>query len=57
MHEKNAKKLDTGDDSGEYKVEAIQDSVVYAGESELGHKVSTIWFHGRDIQRKRIPGS
>ena len=35
MHE--AEELDTGDDSGEYKVEAIRDSAVYARESESGH--------------------
>ena len=34
---KNAKELDAGDDSGEYKVEAIWNSAVYARESELGH--------------------
>ena len=35
VHE--AEELDTGDDSGKYKVEAIRDSAVYARESELGH--------------------
>ena len=35
---KNAIKLDADDnDSGEYKVEAIWDSAVYARESESGH--------------------
>ena len=29
--------FDTGDNSGEYKVEAIWDSVVYARELESGH--------------------
>ena len=34
----NATELDPGDDdSGEYKVEAIRDSAVYAQESESGH--------------------
>ena len=37
VHEENAEELDGGDDSGEYEVEAIWDSVVYAKESELGH--------------------
>ena len=37
MHEENTEELDTGDNSGEYKVEAIQDSAVYARESELDH--------------------
>ena len=35
VHE--AEELDAGDDSGEYKVEAIRDSAVYARESESGH--------------------
>ena len=37
MHEKNANELNAGDDSGEYKVEVIWDSAVYARESESGH--------------------
>ena len=37
MHEKNAEELDAGDNSGEYEVEAIWDSTVYARESKLGH--------------------
>ena len=37
MHEEKAEKLDTGDNSGEYEVEAIRDSAVYATESESGH--------------------
>ena len=37
MHEENAEELDTSDDWGEYEVEAIWDSAVYARESELGH--------------------
>ena len=37
VHEENAKELDNGDDSREYKVEAIRDSAVYARESESGH--------------------
>ena len=36
-HEENAEKLDAGDNSGEYEVEAIRDSAVYARESESGH--------------------
>ena len=36
MHEENAEELDAGDD-GEYEVEAIRDSTVYARESESGH--------------------
>ena len=35
MHE--AEELDAGDDSGEYEVEVIRDSAVYARESESGH--------------------
>ena len=36
--DKNATELDAGNnDSGEYKVEAIRDSAVYARESESGH--------------------
>ena len=37
VHEENAEELDAGNDSGEYKVEAIRDSAVYARESESGH--------------------
>ena len=37
MHEENAEELDAGDNSGEYEVEAIRDSAVYARESESGH--------------------
>ena len=37
VHEENTEELDAGDDSGEYKVEAIWNSTVYAKESELGH--------------------
>ena len=37
VHEENVEELDAGDDSGEYEVEAIQDSAVYARESESGH--------------------
>ena len=37
MHKENAEKLDAGDNSGEYKMEAIRDSAVYAKESESGH--------------------
>ena len=37
VHEQNAKELDAGDNSGEYKVEAIWDSAVYMKESESGH--------------------
>ena len=33
----NKTELDTGDDSGEYEVEAIRDSAVYARESESSH--------------------
>ena len=33
----DATELDAGDDSGEYEMEAICDSAVYARESELGH--------------------
>ena len=33
----NAVELDAGNNSGEYKVEAIRDSAVYARESESGH--------------------
>ena len=34
---KNVTELNAGKDSGEYKVEAIQDSAVYAKELESGH--------------------
>ena len=37
VHEENVEELDAGDDSGEYEVEAIRDSAVYARESESGH--------------------
>ena len=37
VHEGDVEELDTIDDSGEYKVKAIWDSVVYAIESESGH--------------------
>ena len=38
VHEQNLEELDAGDnDSGEYEVEAIRDSAVYARESESGH--------------------
>ena len=38
VHEDNLEELDAGDnDSGEYEVEAIRDSAVYARESESGH--------------------
>ena len=37
VHEENAEELDASDDSGKYKVEAIQDSAVYAKESESAH--------------------
>ena len=37
MHEQNVEELDAGDDSGEYEVEAIRDSRVYARESESAH--------------------
>ena len=38
MDDENVAELDIGnDESGEYKVEAIRDSEVYARESELGH--------------------
>ena len=33
----NAAELNTSDNSGEYKMEAIWDSVVYARESKSGH--------------------
>ena len=35
--DENATELDAGEDSGEYEVEAIRDSAVYARESESGH--------------------
>ena len=38
VDENNAAELDAGDDKdGEYEVEVIRDSAVYARESELGH--------------------
>ena len=35
--ENNVAELDAGDESGEYEVEAIWDSAVYAREAESGH--------------------
>lgn len=35
--DKNATKLDTGNNSGEYKIKAIENSIVYAQKLELGH--------------------
>lgn len=35
--DKNATELDAGNESGEYKVEAIWDSTVYTQESESGY--------------------
>ena len=35
--DENATELDAGNEGGEYKVEAIRDSAVYARESESGH--------------------
>ena len=37
MDENDATELDAGNDSGEYEVEAICDSAVYARKSESGH--------------------
>ena len=37
MHEENAEELDASNNSGEYEVEAIWDSTVYARKSESGH--------------------
>ena len=37
VHEENVEELDTGDNSGEYEVEAIRDSTVYAKKSKSGH--------------------
>ena len=37
VDDENAAELDAGNKSGEYKVEAIRDSVVYARESEASH--------------------
>ena len=37
VDENDATKLDDGDDNGEYEVEAIRDSAVYARESESSH--------------------
>ena len=49
--------LDAGDKKGEYEMKANWDSKVYTRESESGHlSVFTIWFHGKDIRRKRILG-
>ena len=58
MHEEDAEELDAGDDSGEYKVEAIWDSAVYVRESESGHLPSLYYLVSwKGIQRKRITGS
>ena len=37
VHGENVEELDAVDDNGEYEVEAIWDSAVYARESESGH--------------------
>ena len=37
VHEENVEKLDAGDNSGEYEMEAIWDSAVYTKKSESGH--------------------
>ena len=37
VHEENVKKLDAGDNSREFELEAIWDSALYARESESGH--------------------
>ena len=37
VHEENVEELDAGDNSGEYEMEAIWDSAVYAKESKSGH--------------------
>ena len=37
VDEENVEELDAGDNSGEYEVEAIRDSTVYARELESGH--------------------
>ena len=37
MHEENVEELDARDNSGEYEVEVIWDSAVYARESKSGH--------------------
>ena len=37
VHKENAEELDAGDDSGEYEVETIWDSTVYARKSESSH--------------------
>ena len=51
MHEENAEELDAGDDSGEYKVEAIRDSAVYARELESDHLPSLYYL----MSWKRYP--
>ena len=50
--------LDAGDnESGEYKVEAIRNSaVLYRGQRVI-YQGSIIWFFGKVIQKKKIPGS
>ena len=57
----NAAELDTGDESREYKVEAIQDSAVYARESELGHLLALYYRVSwkRDLEEKNtwVPAS
>ena len=47
MNNKNVAKMDANDNSGEYKVEAIQNNAVYAKESEsdylLGLYYLVLW--------------
>ena len=54
--DENATKLDAGNNEGkEYKVKAIRDSAVYARESAGHLPGSTIWYLGKDIQKKKTP--
>ena len=59
VDENDVAELDAGDDeSGEYKVEAIRNSAVLReSQNQVIYQVSTIWFLGKVIQKKKIPGS
>ena len=52
VDDENAEELDVGDKkAGEYKVEAIRDSAVYARESESGHLLGFYYL----VSWKRYP--
>ena len=51
VHEENVEELVAGNDSGEYEVEAIQNSAVYTKESKLGHLLGLYYL----VSWKRYP--